>query len=126
MLILPIKKKWYDMIRNGTKTEEYREIKPYYDCRFQNAFGAIWAGTELLQGELVPEEIRKEPIQTVYFKNGYGKQAPYLTAECSLRVGSGREEWGAEKGKEYYILEIQGLSEQVMHKKGASDEICSN
>ena len=31
MLILPIKKKWFDMIASGEKKEEYREIKPYYN-----------------------------------------------------------------------------------------------
>ena len=41
MLILPIKKKWFDMIVSGEKKEEYREIKPYYDSRFMNAFGFI-------------------------------------------------------------------------------------
>lgn len=30
MLVLPIKKKWYDMILSGEKTEEYREIKDIY------------------------------------------------------------------------------------------------
>lgn len=39
MLTLPIKKKWFDMIISGEKKEEYREIKPYYDTRFMNAFG---------------------------------------------------------------------------------------
>ena len=48
MLILPIKKKWFDMIVSGEKKEEYREIKPYYDSRFMNAFGrtdGIWRGS---------------------------------------------------------------------------------
>ena len=30
VLILPIKRKWFDMIRRGIKLEEYREIKSYY------------------------------------------------------------------------------------------------
>ena len=29
ILDLPLKKEWYDMIENGVKTEEYREIKSY-------------------------------------------------------------------------------------------------
>ena len=41
MLTLPIKKKWFDMIVSGEKKEEYREIKPYYDSRFMNAFGSV-------------------------------------------------------------------------------------
>lgn len=36
MLILPIKKKWFDKIQSGEKKEEYREIKPYYTTRFRN------------------------------------------------------------------------------------------
>ena len=31
MLVLPIKKKWFDMILSGEKKEEYREIKRYYE-----------------------------------------------------------------------------------------------
>ena len=32
-LHLIIKKKWFDMILSGEKTEEYRDIKPYYNLR---------------------------------------------------------------------------------------------
>ena len=112
-MILPIKKKWFDMILSGQKKEEYREIKPYYEVRFQNLFGAIiletpgsLSGYKLLQGEDVPEEIRKESVQNIIFKNGYGKNAPQIKAECSLKIGKGREDWGAEKGKNYFVLNI--------------------
>ncbi len=33
ILHLPLKKEWYEMIESGVKTEEYREIKPYWDKR---------------------------------------------------------------------------------------------
>lgn len=58
MLTLPIKKKWFDMIKTREKKEEYREIKPYYTTRF------------------------------------YGKQ-----------------EWGAEPNKLYYVLKILSVEE---------------
>lgn len=109
MLTLPIKKGWYDLIAGGVKKEEYREIKPYYDSRFLNLFGAIWVGSELLQGQQVPEEIRREPLQCVKFRNGYSADAPTITALCSLRTGEGREEWGAVPGERYYILEIKEI-----------------
>ena len=32
-LDLVLKRKWYDMIASGEKTEEYREIKPYWIMR---------------------------------------------------------------------------------------------
>lgn len=111
MLTLTIKKKWFDMILDGRKKEEYREIKEYYDSRFANLFGALWADGALLQGEAVPEEIRKEPVQKIVFRNGYAKNSAKIVVKCKLKVGYGRKEWGAEeynngKRKLCYVLEI--------------------
>ena len=39
MLTLPIKKKWFDMIKSGEKKEEYREIKPLAPLYFSPMFG---------------------------------------------------------------------------------------
>lgn len=111
-MILPIKKKWYEMILSGEKKEEYREIKPYYETRLQNLFGAVIVTSdngksyELLQGNEVPEEIREEPVQEIIFRNGYRAESPSLRAKCSLRIGTGKTEWGAEEGKQYFILKI--------------------
>ena len=44
MLTLPIKKKWFDMIKSGEKKEEYREIKPYYVSRFYSNYIAGGGG----------------------------------------------------------------------------------
>lgn len=52
MLILPIKRKWFDMILSGEKKEEYRDIKPYYDTRLMDTFGMIWVGNELIRAPL--------------------------------------------------------------------------
>lgn len=90
MLTLPIKKKWFDMIRSGEKTEEYREIKPYYTKRFDKVFRT---------GQFL------QPA-TICLRNGYSKNSPSINAYCSLRVGYGKPEWGAEKGKKYYVLSI--------------------
>lgn len=108
MLTLPIRKKWFDMILSGEKKEEYREIKEYYETRFQNLFGAITihplyppdnflnrSEFELLQGEAVPEEIRKDSIQEIIFRNGYSKDSKAIKASCRLRIGKGRPEWGS-------------------------------
>ena len=121
MLTLPIKGKWFDMILSGEKKEEYREIKEYYETRFQNLFGAITvypssifsdrSEYELLQGEAVPEEIRKDSIEEIIFRNGYSKNSKSVKARCRLRIGKGRPEWGAEPDKQYYILEIVSVKE---------------
>lgn len=158
MLILPIKKKWFDMILSGEKKEEYREMKPYWETRLRNYFGwimeykgyytivqyqdGIWFGK--LEGikefgsyfechdiakvqaafeqcvdeylefcqfiGTTPEKTQKESVKItkkVLFRNGYGNDKPCFIAECTLRTGTGKEEWGAEPGKKYYILEIK-------------------
>lgn len=135
MLTLPIQKRWFDMILSGEKKEEYRDIKEYYETRFQNLFGAITiypssifsdrSKYELLQGEAVPEEIRKDSIQEIIFRNGYSKDSKAIKARCKLRIGKGRPEWGALLDKQYYILEILDKEElaadkNVLHKAGDS------
>lgn len=132
MLTLPIQRKWFDMILSGTKKEEYRDIKEYYETRFQNLFGAITiypssifsdrSKYELLQGEAVPEEIRKEGIQEIIFRNGYSKNSKAIKARCRLRIGKGRPEWGAEPDKQYYILEILDKEKLAADEKRVGDE----
>lgn len=96
MLTLPIKKKWFDMILSGEKTEEYREIKPYWTSRFKKVFdfseNGGWA--------------KNCDIHCLIFQNGYGKNAPRFEARCILEIGQGKPEWGAEQNKEYYVLKI--------------------
>ena len=94
MLTLPIKKKWFDMILSGEKKEEYRNFTKYYRKRFLNiwGYGAYWG----------------EPKQVI-FKNGYRKDSPSFVATCTLAIGFGKEEWGAERGKQYYILTIRSI-----------------
>ena len=88
MLTLPIKKKWFDMILSGEKKEEYREIKPYYDSRFKNG------------------------IDYIVFRNGYKKDSPKIKCGCLITKGYGKEKWGAEPNKLYYVLKI-GTVEEV-------------
>lgn len=109
MLILPIKRQWFNMILRGEKKEEYREIKPYYDSRFMNYFGMIWIGGELINTREILPELAGPEVKEVVFRNGYSANSPEITCKCSLRAGTGKEEWGAEPGKQYYILEIKSV-----------------
>lgn len=94
-MVLTIKKKWFDMIVSGEKKEEYREIKQYYKTRFNN----LWAGS--LIGGKAKRHIR--------LRNGYSKTSPSILTVCTIDTGPGREEWGAEPGKEYYRLHIEEI-----------------
>jgi len=86
MLTLPIKKQWFDMILSGEKKEEYRDITPYYESRFS--------------------KYTYTPIR-VKFRNGYNPDSPSFERTVIPRYGTGLEKWGAEQGKEYFVLEIQ-------------------
>ena len=113
MLVLPIKKKWFDMILSGEKKEEYREIKPYYETRFMNLFGIIVCDGEYLKcSDIGLSECEKDEIQKIRFRNGYDKASPSFVAKCTLSIGEGKEEWGAEQGRKYFILSIQEIVEE--------------
>lgn len=85
ILDLPIKKKWFDMIKSGEKLEEYREIKPHWNSRIEG-----------------------KNITHVRFKNGYGKNAPTFIREVwSIVQGFGNFRWGAEIGKFYWVIKLK-------------------
>lgn len=111
MLTLPIKKKWFDMIKSGEKKEEYREIKPYYDSRFKifNSQSAnnIFQSANLLTGEVNTYE----HCQDIIFRNGYSGSSPCIKCKVYLSRGEGKPEWGAEPNKMYYVLKILSVEE---------------
>ena len=98
MLVLPIKKKWFDMIASGVKREEYRDMTQYYRKRFQN-LGLLDA-----QGRAPYKDAQ------AIFRNGYSKNSKQFEAKVSLRKRGGSTEWGAEQGKRYFVLLIKSIS----------------
>ena len=114
MLILPIKKKWYDMILSGEKKEEYREMKPYYEKRFSNYFMGenrlLVGGKKGSLNEWLLTGVKMQ--RPVMFRNGYSSQSPSFVANCELHMGTGRPEWGAEPGKRYYVLKILDIRKE--------------
>lgn len=99
MLTLPIKKKWFDMILSGEKEEEYREFTKYYNSRFRYYRHKNFDGT-----------ITILPF-FVCFRNGYRKDSPSFVARCTVTVGKGKPEWGAEPGETYFILHIEDITD---------------
>lgn len=114
-LILPITKKWFQMILSGEKTEEYREIKPYWKSRFEKHFDMQHNGI------VEPWDSRTREI---VFRNGYQKNSPQFTAVCSIKEGTGREEWGAVKGEVYYILTIHKIYINEYIKSNTEQPCC--
>lgn len=104
MLVLPIKKKWFDMIKSGEKKEEYREIKSYYTTRF---YGRAYERN--LKKGFIKEYERK--YITIILRNGYSNNSPSIKCNIVLTKGYGKEEWGAEPNKLYYVLKILSVEE---------------
>jgi hypothetical protein len=78
MLSFPLKKEWYDKIKSGEKTVEYREVKPYWTRRIMN-FKFYWA--QFIKPKDRGEWFRNFP--TEFFSDCY----PAIKAECLLRHG---------------------------------------
>lgn len=110
MLILHTKGKWFRMIAAREKPEEYREIKPYYTSRLKKICLFSTMSDEAFIEEL--KDCGDEYVFYVQFRNGYSKNAPSFIALCTLTVGTGKEEWGAEPGKNYYRLHIKEISKE--------------
>ena len=103
-LILPMKREWFEMELSGEKKEEYREIKPYWIVRVLKWLG--WPKSEEKKAiELLSATNNLIPRE-VLFRNGYSASCPSFIGMCTVRIGTGREEWGAEKDKKYFVFTI--------------------
>lgn len=99
ILHLTLKKKWFDMIASGEKTEEYREIKPYWIRRFLNYDLDIDRRFVFCDQETVYDVIE--------FKNGYAKDSPRITVEYKgLNIGNTKEGWSDEYQTEVFVLKL--------------------
>ena len=95
ILYLPLKKEWYEMIESGVKTEEYREIKPYWDKRLMRD-----------KWNFCTDSLCHIPqvFDAVKFSYGYTKRT--MTFECKgITIGKGRKEWGAP-GEDVFIIKL--------------------
>ena len=100
MLVLPIKKKWFDMIRNGEKKEEYRDITTYWTKRFKKYL----------------RDKERKPFE-ILLRNGYGKDKPTLKCLVSIGIDYGLPKWGGYLGETYYVLKILRV-EDYLESKG--------
>lgn len=124
MLILPIKRKWLEMIRSGEKREEYRAISPYYTSRFKAFIPYFYHNNEVAEKafrKATAERIRIG-FRDVVLQAGYSHLAPAIMISGKITVGPGCIEWGAVKGEEYYILHIEKMEDLVTDAKSYTPE----
>ncbi len=87
VLYLPLKKEWFEMIKSGEKTEEYRDIKEYWKKRL---FNHGYEYVELTLGYPKSDDFEKR----IRFKIK------------SIKIGPGIERFGAEPRKLYYVIKL--------------------
>lgn len=124
MLTLPIKREWLEMIRSGEKKEEYRAISPYYTSRFKAFIPYIYHNNEVAEKvfrKATAERIRIE-FRDVVLRAGYNPTSPATMISGKITIGSGRPEWGALPGEEYYILHIEELQDLITDNKSYQQE----
>ena len=110
-LFLPLKKKWFDLIKAGVKKEEYRELSYHWTTRLfrvkemQDFFG-VSDITPLASG--VAQETFAKKFNQVVFTLGYPKaddaERRMTFKNPKIRIDKGRPEWGAEPGKIYFVI----------------------
>jgi len=84
-LELVLKKKWFDMIESGQKTEEYRELKQYWWTRiFTSPYDNL---------DTLPMGHYNGKHQTVRFSLGYGKNRKQMVWKIGFHaIGTAKPE----------------------------------
>lgn len=106
ILTLTVSKQWFDMIVAGEKTEEYREIKPYWIKRLTtNCEVAYDVAAETHCGEVL-----YRPYTHVLFINGYRKDSPRIEKEIvSITIGKPKKGLCPDKwlDAEFFIIKFE-------------------
>ena len=99
-LTLPLKKKWFDLIKAGIKKEEYRDgSKSFY-----------WAN-RLREHTPTKNGVRYgsfKHFDSLVFTLGYPKagntERRLEFKNPKIRIGTGKPEWGADPNKLYFVI----------------------
>ena len=119
-LQLSLKTKWFEMTKSGEKTEDYREITPYW---FSRLFKDAPSNTAIRIGFC--KSLKSETSAAFWnFKNGYffdlkdfktntmtlgyprsGDKEKILKLEHKgIEIKKGKPEWGAEPNTLYFVI----------------------
>lgn len=98
------------MIESGVKTEEYREIKPYWEKRLlrYDAIEKDIVGLKMLKSIGLNVNVcarYKRGYTHVRFSYGYTKRT--MTFECKgITIGRGNPAWGAPTDRNVFIIKL--------------------
>lgn len=122
MLILPINRYWLEKIRAGEKKEEYRSISPYYTSRLKTYLPFIYCQNAVAEKAFRAAGEKGIPFKDIVLRAGYSLLSPAIMVSGRITVGTGRPEWGALPGEEYYILHISKMEDLITDNKSYQQE----
>lgn len=105
-LHLTVNRKWFDLIKDGTKREEYREIKPYWIKRLTTNCEVPYD----VAAETYCGEVLYRPYTHIIFVNGYGANRPCIEKEIeSITIGKPKKGLCPDEflDKEYFIIKFK-------------------
>lgn len=114
-LRLSLKTKWFDMTKAGIKTEDYREITPYWCSRFLgDVYGQytkdFWKD---MGADYTIESVKKgdftfKQFDTTTMTLGYPSSTDtdriIKFEHAGIEIRTGNTEWGAEPNKLYFVI----------------------
>lgn len=118
MLTFPLKKEWYDKIKSGEKTIEYREVKPYWTKRLEKPFGQIFYAWN---GKLPSYPVEFESgLFPCVFRRGYTNKC--MTAFITKIVVVDGKDTDLHIDKPVYAIHLSDVKESKGQNKGANQE----
>lgn len=109
-LQMSLKKQWFEMTKSGIKTEDYREITPYWITRFVNKpYDKMGYYVRKMENseEGFPIEFFKTFTtnrMTLGYPKGDDHERIIEFEHAGIEVREGNPEWGAEEGKIYFVI----------------------
>lgn len=116
-LTLSLNKQWFDMIKSGEKKEDYRECSDYWISRFYKLCGCfeyVFTGPRPLGSGPRRKMISCGHLNCdrLVFTLGYPKaddtERRLTFKKPRISIGTGRPEWGAVPGKNYFVITWNG------------------
>lgn len=106
MLIFPLKKEWYEKIKSGEKTIEYREVKPYWNNRIKNEVGKL-----LDNDDLQKNKVYYIPKVSCKLRLGYTNR--YMTANITKIVIVDGKNTDLHIDKPVYAIHLSDVNEEI-------------
>ena len=121
-LRLPLKKKWFEMTKAGIKTEDYREVTQYWCKRLLHHKESRLTLEEIVryvthykyygyvevQSIFTYHDLAFKHFDTTTLTLGYpsnsDKKRIIEFENLGISIRYGKEEWGAEKDKLYFVI----------------------